>query len=203
MRCKKGSIVLKFEPMILHVQCATLKDAQKLHAASLASGFKNTGLTIANSGNITLAIRSTHMLEVPLSKAGDVLVSDEYVKFVVEEANKKMYENQKRIERLSSNIQVMLNKKHVDASKQSSRKLQQTYNNDGVKKQVETEEHRLEHDCTYNNDGVKNQVETEEHRLEHDCTYNNDGVKNQVETEEHDCCLSSEEIVASVFSMFD
>ncbi|XP_076316177.1 tRNA wybutosine-synthesizing protein 3 homolog isoform X3 [Tachypleus tridentatus] len=125
LRNKEGSIVMKFEPMIMHVQCATLTDAQKLHATSLASGFKNSGLTISNSGNITL-----------------------YVKFIVGEANKKMFENQKRIERLSSNIQIMLNKKHAGASKQTSREVQ-SHNSDDVKSQVETEEHRLECDCCF------------------------------------------------------
>ncbi|XP_076316176.1 tRNA wybutosine-synthesizing protein 3 homolog isoform X2 [Tachypleus tridentatus] len=108
LRNKEGSIVMKFEPMIMHVQCATLTDAQKLHATSLASGFKNSGLTISNSGNITLAIRSTHTLEVPLSKSGVVLVSDEYVKFIVGEANKKMFENQKRIERFTHTLLMEL-----------------------------------------------------------------------------------------------
>ncbi|XP_076316179.1 tRNA wybutosine-synthesizing protein 3 homolog isoform X5 [Tachypleus tridentatus] len=85
LRNKEGSIVMKFEPMIMHVQCATLTDAQKLHATSLASGFKNSGLTISNSGNITL-----------------------YVKFIVGEANKKMFENQKRIERFTHTLLMEL-----------------------------------------------------------------------------------------------
>lgn len=45
------------------------------------------------------AVRSTHCLEVPLSLKGKVLVSEEYIAFVVGVANKKMDENLKRIER--------------------------------------------------------------------------------------------------------
>lgn len=44
-------------------------------------------------------MRSTHCLEVPLSHKGKVLVSDEYLEFLVGVANQKMDENLKRIER--------------------------------------------------------------------------------------------------------
>ncbi|GIX89990.1 hypothetical protein CEXT_232691 [Caerostris extrusa] len=42
-----GSAVLKFEPFVLHVQCSTIEDAQKLHTASIESGFRNSGLSIS------------------------------------------------------------------------------------------------------------------------------------------------------------
>ncbi|RXM29870.1 tRNA wybutosine-synthesizing protein 3-like [Acipenser ruthenus] len=71
-----GDAVFKFEPFVLHVQCKQLEDAQ------------------------LLAVRSTHCLEVPLSHKGQVLVQEEYIDYVVQVANQKIEENQKRIERL-------------------------------------------------------------------------------------------------------
>ncbi|XP_077391771.1 tRNA wybutosine-synthesizing protein 3 homolog isoform X2 [Festucalex cinctus] len=83
-----GSAVLKFEPFVLHVQCRTLEDAR------------------------LMAVRCTHSLEVPLSHQGKLLVSHEYVHFLIGIANKKMEENLRRIERFYQSIQttVMKNK---------------------------------------------------------------------------------------------
>ncbi|KAG2461644.1 TYW3 protein, partial [Polypterus senegalus] len=80
----QGDAVFKFEPFVLHVQCHRLEDAQ------------------------LLAVRSTHCLEVPLTREGQLLVTEEYIDFLVEVANQKMEENQKRIERFFSCLQHAL-----------------------------------------------------------------------------------------------
>uniref|UniRef100_A0AAR2KZ32 tRNA wybutosine-synthesizing protein 3 homolog n=1 Tax=Pygocentrus nattereri TaxID=42514 RepID=A0AAR2KZ32_PYGNA len=94
-----GDAVFKFEPCVLHVQCRQLEDAQLLHSVAINSGFRNSGVTIGKKGKIIMAVRSTHCLEVPLSHKGQVLVSEEYIDFLVGVANSKMDENLKRIER--------------------------------------------------------------------------------------------------------
>ncbi|NXU54227.1 TYW3 protein, partial [Turnix velox] len=88
-----GDTVLKFEPFVLHVLCEELQDAQLLHSAAIASGFKNSGITVGKGGKITLAVRSAHCLEVPLSHKGKLMVSEEYIEFLVLVANQKMEEN--------------------------------------------------------------------------------------------------------------
>lgn len=45
------------------------------------------------------AVRSTHCLEVPLSHKGRLMVSEEYIEFLVHVANQKMEENIRRIDR--------------------------------------------------------------------------------------------------------
>ncbi|KAI1883108.1 hypothetical protein AGOR_G00241840 [Albula goreensis] len=94
-----GDAVFKFEPFVLHVQCRQLEDAQLLHSVAINSGFRNSGITVGKKGKIIMAVRSTHCLEVPLSHKGQVLVSTEYIDFLVEIANQKMEENLQRIER--------------------------------------------------------------------------------------------------------
>ncbi|XP_053342831.1 tRNA wybutosine-synthesizing protein 3 homolog [Clarias gariepinus] len=94
-----GDAVFKFEPCVLHVQCKRLEDAQLLHSVAINSGFRNSGVTVGKKGKIIMAVRSTHCLEVPLSHEGKVLVSEEYIAFLVGVANNKMDENLKRIER--------------------------------------------------------------------------------------------------------
>ncbi|XP_062843741.1 tRNA wybutosine-synthesizing protein 3 homolog [Trichomycterus rosablanca] len=96
-----GDAVFKFEPCVLHVQCKRLEDAQRLHSVAINSGFRNSGVTVGKKGKIITAVRSTHCLEVPLTHRGTVLVSEEYVDFLVGVANNKMEENLKRIKRFS------------------------------------------------------------------------------------------------------
>ncbi|XP_023574038.1 tRNA wybutosine-synthesizing protein 3 homolog isoform X3 [Octodon degus] len=94
-----GDAVLKFEPLVLHVQCRQLQDAQLLHAVAVDSGFRNSGITVGKKGKTILAVRSTHGLEVPLSHKGKLMVTEEYIDFLLNTANQKLEENKKRIER--------------------------------------------------------------------------------------------------------
>ncbi|KAJ8270898.1 hypothetical protein GJAV_G00120510 [Gymnothorax javanicus] len=103
-----GDVVFKFEPFVLHVQCRQLEDAQLLHSVAINSGFRNSGITVGMKGKIILAVRSTHCLEVPLSRKGEVLVSSEYIEFLVELANQKMAENLRRIGRFYECLQSAL-----------------------------------------------------------------------------------------------
>ncbi|XP_036301521.1 tRNA wybutosine-synthesizing protein 3 homolog isoform X2 [Pipistrellus kuhlii] len=84
-----GDAILKFEPLILHVQCRELQDAQ------------------------ILAVRSTHGLEVPLSHKGKLMVTEEYIDFLLETANQKMEENKKRIERFYNCLQDALERERI------------------------------------------------------------------------------------------
>uniref|UniRef100_T1JA02 tRNA wybutosine-synthesizing protein 3 homolog n=1 Tax=Strigamia maritima TaxID=126957 RepID=T1JA02_STRMM len=74
---KKGDLVLKFEPFILHVQCRHLQHAQFMHKIAINSGFRNSGITMGKAGKITLAVRSSLSLEVPLSFDEKLLVDKE------------------------------------------------------------------------------------------------------------------------------
>ncbi|XP_014748048.1 PREDICTED: tRNA wybutosine-synthesizing protein 3 homolog isoform X2 [Sturnus vulgaris] len=79
-----GDAVFKFEPFVLHVLCRELQDAQ------------------------LLAVRSTHCLEVPLSHKGRLMVSEEYIEFLVHVANQKMEENIRRIDRFQKGLELAL-----------------------------------------------------------------------------------------------
>ncbi|XP_063114299.1 tRNA wybutosine-synthesizing protein 3 homolog isoform X2 [Cavia porcellus] len=95
-----GDAVLKFEPLVLHVQCRQLQDAQILHSVAVDSGFRNSGITVGKKGKTMLAVRSTHGLEVPLSHKGKLMVTEEYIDFLLNIANQKLEENKKRIGRI-------------------------------------------------------------------------------------------------------
>ncbi|GFY77443.1 tRNA wybutosine-synthesizing protein 3 homolog [Trichonephila inaurata madagascariensis] len=110
-----GSAALKFEPFVLHVQCSNVEAAQKLHTASLESGFRNSGLSISKKGKIISAVRSTLSLEVPLSCDGKLLVSHEYISYVVNICNEKMKENFERIDRLFLELKRIFVQPHIKA----------------------------------------------------------------------------------------
>ncbi|XP_043431229.1 tRNA wybutosine-synthesizing protein 3 homolog isoform X3 [Prionailurus bengalensis] len=111
-----GDAILKFEPLILHVQCRQLQDAQILHSVAIDSGFRNSGITVGKRGKTMLAIRSTHGLEVPLSHKGKLMVTEEYIDFLLKIANQKMEENKKRIERFYNCLQHALEKETITNS---------------------------------------------------------------------------------------
>ncbi|KAM9283370.1 tRNA wybutosine-synthesizing protein 3 homolog isoform 2-T2 [Morus bassanus] len=102
-----GDVVLKFEPFVLHVQCQKLQDAQLLSVA-IESGFRNSGITVGRGGKIVMAVRSTHCLEVPLSHKGKLMVSEEYIEFLIRVANRKMEENTRRIDRFYKRLELAL-----------------------------------------------------------------------------------------------
>uniref|UniRef100_A0A8C6YXF8 tRNA wybutosine-synthesizing protein 3 homolog n=2 Tax=Nothoprocta perdicaria TaxID=30464 RepID=A0A8C6YXF8_NOTPE len=75
---------------------------------AMDSGFRNSGITVGKKGKIMMAVRSTHCLEVPLSHMGKLLVSEEYIEFLVHIANQKMEENMRRIDRFYNCLQLAL-----------------------------------------------------------------------------------------------
>ncbi|XP_026710280.1 tRNA wybutosine-synthesizing protein 3 homolog [Athene cunicularia] len=103
-----GDVVLKFEPFVLHVLCEELQDAQLLHSVAVNSGFRNSGITVGKGGKIMMAVRSTHCLEVPLSHKGKLMVSEEYIEFLIHVANQKMEENIRRIDRFHRSLELAL-----------------------------------------------------------------------------------------------
>ncbi|VDI39976.1 Hypothetical predicted protein, partial [Mytilus galloprovincialis] len=99
-----GDCVFKFEPFVLHVQCRTIDFAQLLLQCAVQSGFRNSGISLGKKGKYVVGVRSTHSMEVPLSQSGQLLVSTEYVEYLISLANKKMEENFRRIDRFFENL---------------------------------------------------------------------------------------------------
>lgn len=103
----KESVTLKFEPFILHVRCDTLEAAQKLLAMSIGAGCRNSGIMLSKAGKIHVAIRTTLSMEVPLSDKGYVLVTPAYLNFLTQQANEKMVENWKRLQRFAAALETL------------------------------------------------------------------------------------------------
>ncbi|KAG8385740.1 hypothetical protein BUALT_Bualt03G0076600 [Buddleja alternifolia] len=92
---ERQSIVFRFEPLIIAVECDKVEAAQSLVSLAISCGFRESGITSV-SKRVIIAIRCSIRLEVPLGDTQKLMVSPEYVKYLVEVANAKMEANRKR-----------------------------------------------------------------------------------------------------------
>ncbi len=95
----KSDVWLRQEGAILHVCCKTIQDAEKLINLVKSIGFKRAGMISVNNRFIVEIISSEHLC-TPVMKNGKRIVSDEYFRVLIEEANKKMEKNKEKLQRL-------------------------------------------------------------------------------------------------------
>ncbi|KAK9056395.1 hypothetical protein SSX86_027485 [Deinandra increscens subsp. villosa] len=89
-------LVFRFEPLIIAVECKDVLSAQKLVSLAISCGFRESGITNVNSKRVIVAIRCSIRLEVPLGDTHKIMVSKEYMNYLVGIANEKMEANRKR-----------------------------------------------------------------------------------------------------------
>ncbi|MEM3113203.1 MAG: tRNA wybutosine-synthesizing 3 family protein [Candidatus Pacearchaeota archaeon] len=82
-------VYFKQDPVILHVACRTLNDAQKLHDFAKWSGWKRCGI-IATKKRFMVELNGTHKIEMPIMNNGKILVDDKFLEILVNESNKKL-----------------------------------------------------------------------------------------------------------------
>jgi tRNA wybutosine-synthesizing protein 3 len=102
---EQAGLDLKFksEPPILHVACRTLEYAEILLDKARRVGWKRSGI-ISMGKNIVVELISTEKLEFPLTKKGKMLVSDEFLKIVLEKANNNLKKGWLKIKELKKII---------------------------------------------------------------------------------------------------
>lgn len=96
----------KFEPFIVHVQCLSLSHARALLNCGLNAGFRNSGMVLG-SKKLSVAIRSTMHLDVPIGLGGKLLVSRDYIDMLIAMSNEKFQENVRRIGRLEKAVREL------------------------------------------------------------------------------------------------
>ncbi|KAA8520067.1 hypothetical protein F0562_014323 [Nyssa sinensis] len=90
-----SDLVLRFEPLIIAVECKDVSSAQSLVSLGISCGFRESGITSVNK-RVIVAIRCSIRLEVPLGDTNNLLVSPEYVRYLIGVANEKMEANRRR-----------------------------------------------------------------------------------------------------------
>jgi len=93
----KHNIWFREESAIIHVCCKTIADASDLIEIAKHIGFKRSGINTIRK-KIMLEIISTENMSVPVVKDGKLLVNDDYLKILVDEANKKLKRTKEKIE---------------------------------------------------------------------------------------------------------
>ena len=88
---------------ILHVACASLKDAQKLVDKAKFAGWKRSGIMGGKRNMVEL--HSTENISFPIINKRKVLVNDDFLRIVIKQANDKLervWGKIKRLEKLTS-----------------------------------------------------------------------------------------------------
>jgi len=87
---KYENIWFKQEPFILHIVCKDLRHANALLKISSRVGLKHSGIISLKKNKIVIEIIGNEKIETIVSKNGRILVNEEYLKELVNEANKKL-----------------------------------------------------------------------------------------------------------------
>ena len=97
----------KQEPAIFHVCCRTMEDAQNLVDIARFSGFKRTGIQSTRK-KINVEIGSNEVVYTILAENGKLLVTGDYLKVLIKEANKKLEKNKEKIKRFYTSVKKSL-----------------------------------------------------------------------------------------------
>ncbi len=103
LKKNKNCVWFKEESMIMHICCRTLDDASWLVEIAKHIGFKRSGINTLKN-RIVLELLSTERMDVPVVRDGRLLVDDDYLRILVEEANKKMAKTKEKIQKLYDKI---------------------------------------------------------------------------------------------------
>ena len=96
-------VFFKQESVILHVCCRTLDAAQSLVDLAKANGFKRSGI-FSTRKKIRVELISAEQLSAPVFDGGK-LITDDYLEYLINHANKKLKKSWDAIERLEQAFQ--------------------------------------------------------------------------------------------------
>lgn len=145
----------KFETMILHILARDLATAQKILSTALSAGFRESGVMNSTQSPM-VAIRSNGLaldaiIGVLDADTGNIqkLVSDEYIAMLVRVGNMRFQENDRRIEKLTRNLEAALfapndGEKDVPEDKEARRLRKRE---EGLRRQQEQKQQAAEADA--------------------------------------------------------
>ncbi|MBI4149843.1 hypothetical protein HY488_00405 [Candidatus Woesearchaeota archaeon] len=93
-------IFFHMEGMILHVCCESLEAAECLLDLARDAGLKRSGI-ISLRKKIMVELIDTQRLDLPVAREGKLLVPEDYLDYLLQEANKKLKETRKKIEKFT------------------------------------------------------------------------------------------------------
>lgn len=97
----KEKVWFRMQSLIIHITCRNLEAAKQLLQCSQESGLKRSGLVLPLS-SVRVLIEGSDLLNAPVAEKAKMLVSDEYLAELLEEANAKLKRNSERIARFEA-----------------------------------------------------------------------------------------------------
>lgn len=101
----KELVYLKQEPCLIVVSCRNSESQKKLFSAARNNGWKKSGI-ISTDKRFIIELMSTENISLPVVNNGKILINDDYLKFLIDEANKKLELTWGKIERLKELINI-------------------------------------------------------------------------------------------------
>lgn len=96
-----NDIWLKTEPFIFHFGCKDYDTAKEILSFCQEFGLKKAGIITAKEGKYILEVTSTQYMALPLKEKNKILVTDSYLDFIINRANKKLKLNYERLDLFS------------------------------------------------------------------------------------------------------
>ena len=98
----KGLVEFQQTCCIMHIACNSMNDAQEIVNKAKESGWKRSGIMGGKRNMVEL--HSTESMSFPIMDKGRILVDDDFLKLIVEQANNKLERVWKKINRLKEMI---------------------------------------------------------------------------------------------------
>lgn len=97
-------IYFKQEPFILHIAARDIKKAHNLLQIAIESGLKHSGIFAIKKDRVMIEIQSTERIETIVSKNRKILVNEDYINVLVEEANEKLMRTREKMYKFQKNF---------------------------------------------------------------------------------------------------
>ena len=104
----KGALWMKAEPFILHIGTHSIENANTILKAMRLSGIKRGGIMLAEKQKTMLELMGTQNLSLPVKKNNEILLEENYLKYVLGIANEKAKKNYEMLAKLEKNFRKML-----------------------------------------------------------------------------------------------
>jgi tRNA wybutosine-synthesizing protein 3 len=103
-----STMVLKHEPLLLHVAACNLDRGRQLLTLALGLGFRESGLVVTET-RVTVAIRGYSLaMTMPLAREGSLRPPDDYLIALMQQANLRMRQNQDKLVQLYDKVRDSL-----------------------------------------------------------------------------------------------
>eukprot|EP00919_Chromeraceae_sp_WS-2016_P069999 GHVR01165957.1.p1 GENE.GHVR01165957.1~~GHVR01165957.1.p1 ORF type:complete len:317 (-),score=117.48 GHVR01165957.1:27-977(-) len=99
-----GDVTLKYEPLLIHVECDTLLSGRKLLSIAYQCGLKNSGANSFDNNRIVIAIRGTLRVDVPIVSFGTQIIPSDLLPSLVHVCNLKLNKNLIILNKLTNSV---------------------------------------------------------------------------------------------------